>query len=119
MLALHCSGSRNGDVGSEEPAGKMYCLGSSPAYGFATKAYASDVPARQTGDTPSSIADTTTKGNMEHFLLMRMLVDVVDCGRFAGNARKLNLSSLAVNRGVLELEQRLGARLLTRTAGSV
>lgn len=58
------------------------------------------------------------KSHMDHLLLMEMLVAVVDSGSVAGAARKLNLPSPAVSRGVVELERRLGARLLTRTAGA-
>jgi DNA-binding transcriptional LysR family regulator len=52
---------------------------------------------------------------MDRFHLLSVFVAVVDCGGFAGAARKLGLSPPAVTRAVNELEQHLGLRLLTRT----
>ena len=56
---------------------------------------------------------------MDRFHLMRTFVAVVDAQGFAGAARKLGLSPPAVTRAIAELEQRLGARLLTRTTRMV
>ena len=52
---------------------------------------------------------------MDRLYLMSTFVAVVDCGGFAGAARKLNLSPPAVTRAVAQLEERLGVPLLTRT----
>jgi DNA-binding transcriptional LysR family regulator len=52
---------------------------------------------------------------MDRFHLISAFVAVVDCGGFAGAARKLGLSPPAVTRAVNALEKHLGLRLLTRT----
>jgi DNA-binding transcriptional LysR family regulator len=52
---------------------------------------------------------------MDRFHLMRTFAAVVDAQGFAGAARRLGVSAPAVTRAIAELEQRLGARLLTRT----
>lgn len=52
---------------------------------------------------------------MDRFHLMNVFVAVADAESFAGGARRLKMSPPAVTRAVLELEERLGVRLLTRT----
>jgi DNA-binding transcriptional LysR family regulator len=52
---------------------------------------------------------------MDRFHLMNVFVTVADAESFAGGARRLKMSPPAVTRAVLELEERLGVRLLTRT----
>ena len=52
---------------------------------------------------------------MDRFHLMNVFVAVAEAGSFAGAARRLSMSPPAVTRAVLALEERLGARLLTRT----
>lgn len=50
---------------------------------------------------------------------MAMFVAVVDCGSFAGAGQRLNLPGEAVAQGVALLEERIGARLVTRTGAGV
>ncbi len=52
---------------------------------------------------------------MDRFREMECFVAVVEAGSFVGAADVLRLSKAAVSRGVIELEARLGARLLQRT----
>ena len=52
---------------------------------------------------------------MDRFLEMQTFVGVVDAGSFVKAADMLNLSKAAVSRYVLDLETRLGVRLLHRT----
>lgn len=52
---------------------------------------------------------------MDRLHLISVFVAVVDAAGFAGAARKLNISPPAVTRAINELENHLGARLLTRT----
>src|SRR5258706_15317352 len=52
---------------------------------------------------------------MDRLQTMRTFVTVIDEQGFAGAARKLGISPPAVTRAIAELEQRLAARLLTRT----
>lgn len=52
---------------------------------------------------------------MDRLQAMTAFLTVVDSGGFASAARKLNVSPSVVTRAVVELEERLGARLLTRT----
>jgi DNA-binding transcriptional LysR family regulator len=52
---------------------------------------------------------------MDRFHLISVFVAVVECGGFAGAARKLGLSPPTVTRAVNALESQLGLRLLTRT----
>lgn len=56
---------------------------------------------------------------MDRFHLMNVFVAVAEAGSFAGAARRLSMSPPAVTRAVLALEERLGARLLTRTTRMV
>lgn len=56
---------------------------------------------------------------MDRFDAMRAFVQVVDSGGFAAAGRVLNMSRSAVNKHVLQLEDRLGAQLLTRTTRKV
>lgn len=50
---------------------------------------------------------------------MRVLVCVVEAGRFTAPADRLGLHKAAVSRHISELERRLGARLLERSTGAV
>ena len=52
---------------------------------------------------------------MDRLREMECLVAVVEAGSFVGGAEALRLSKAAVSRGVLDLEARLGARLIHRT----
>lgn len=52
---------------------------------------------------------------MDRFKEMENFVAVVEAGSFVGAAELLRLSKAAVSRSVIELEARLGARLLQRT----
>jgi len=52
---------------------------------------------------------------MDWFQEMRVLVAVIDAGRFVATADALGMSKAAVSRYVSELERRLGARLFNRT----
>jgi len=52
---------------------------------------------------------------MDRLTTMRIFCRVVDSGSFAAAAREANLSPAAVTRLVADLEDHLGARLLTRT----
>jgi DNA-binding transcriptional LysR family regulator len=52
---------------------------------------------------------------MDRFLEMQTFNTVVETGSFVGAADALNLSKAAVSRHVVELERRLGIRLLHRT----
>lgn len=52
---------------------------------------------------------------MDRLREMECLVAVVEAGSFVGAAETLRLSKAAVSRGVIELEARLGARMLQRT----
>src|SRR3954463_7134261 len=59
------------------------------------------------------------RNDLWKFDAMRMFVAVLDSGGFAAAARKLRCSPAAVTRAVAQLEQELGASLLTRTTRSV
>ena len=52
---------------------------------------------------------------MDRFREMAHFVAVVEAGSFVAAAQGLRLSKAAVSRNVIELESRLGARLLQRT----
>jgi len=52
---------------------------------------------------------------MDRLQSLEMFVAVAEAGSFAGGARKLGVSAPSATRGVNELEERLGARLFTRT----
>lgn len=52
---------------------------------------------------------------MDRFENTRVFVSVIEAGGFAAAARRLGLSRAAASKHVLQLEQRLGARLLNRT----
>ena len=52
---------------------------------------------------------------MDRLREMEALVAVVDCGSFTGASDKLALSTAAVSRAVVSLEERVGARLLVRS----
>lgn len=52
---------------------------------------------------------------MDRFREMQHFVAVVEAGSFVGAAEVLRLSKAAVSRSVIELEARLGARLMQRT----
>jgi DNA-binding transcriptional LysR family regulator len=56
---------------------------------------------------------------MDKLDAMRALVKVVASGSYAEAARRLGLTRSAVSKGVMELEQALGARLLDRTTRRV
>lgn len=56
---------------------------------------------------------------MDKLDAMRALVKVVSSGSYAEAARRLGLTRSAVSKGVMELEQALGARLLDRTTRRV
>jgi DNA-binding transcriptional LysR family regulator len=56
---------------------------------------------------------------MDKIDAMRALVKVVASGSYAEAARRLGLTRSAVSKGVMELEQALGARLLDRTTRRV
>ena len=56
---------------------------------------------------------------MDRFDSMTAFVKVVECGSFAGAARRLNLSPAMVTTHVRELEARLGVQLLNRTTRKV
>jgi DNA-binding transcriptional LysR family regulator len=56
---------------------------------------------------------------MDRFLEMQSFNAVVEAGSFVGAADSLNLSKAAVSRHVVELERRLGVRLLHRTTRRV
>lgn len=56
---------------------------------------------------------------MDRIANMSVFVAVVDCGSFAGGARRLRRSPAAVTRAVAELEATLGVRLLDRTTRAV
>ena len=56
---------------------------------------------------------------MDRLREMEMFAVVVDTGSFSGAARRLRLSPEVVSRAVAALEDRLGARLLQRTARSL
>ena len=56
---------------------------------------------------------------MDKFLEMQSFNAVVEAGSFVGAAEVLNLSKAAVSRHVVELENRLGIRLLHRTTRRV
>ena len=52
---------------------------------------------------------------MDRFDSMSLLVSVVECGSFSAAGRKLGVPLPTVSRKISELEQRLNARLLTRS----
>lgn len=52
---------------------------------------------------------------MDRIQMLEVFVAVVEAGSFAGAGRMVSLSAPSVTRGVSELEERLGARLFTRT----
>ena len=52
---------------------------------------------------------------MDRIQMLELFVAVAETGSFAGGARVTGLSPPSVTRGVNDLEQRLGARLFTRT----
>jgi DNA-binding transcriptional LysR family regulator len=52
---------------------------------------------------------------MDQLRAMRTLMQVVDGGSFAAASRALNVAPAATTRAIAELENHLGARLLTRT----
>ncbi len=56
---------------------------------------------------------------MDRFLEMQSFIAVVDTGSFVSAAESLHLSKAAVSRHVVELEKRLGIRLLHRTTRRV
>jgi DNA-binding transcriptional LysR family regulator len=56
---------------------------------------------------------------MDHFKAMRTFVQVADVGSFVGASRAMDISPAVVTRVVAELEDDLGARLLTRTTRRV
>jgi LysR family transcriptional regulator for bpeEF and oprC len=56
---------------------------------------------------------------MDRFDAMRAFVQVVDAGSVTRAARLLGLHKATVSQQILQLEERLGARLLTRTTRSV
>lgn len=56
---------------------------------------------------------------MDHFKAMRTFVQVADVGSFVGASRAMDISPAVVTRVVADLENDLGARLLTRTTRRV
>ena len=54
-------------------------------------------------------------GEGERFAALPLFVAVIECGSFAAAGRKLGLSKSAVSKRILQLEARLGVRLLQRT----
>ncbi|MEM7215142.1 MAG: LysR family transcriptional regulator [Pseudomonadota bacterium] len=52
---------------------------------------------------------------MDKLQALEIFVAVADAGSFAGGARTMGMSAPSATRGVLELEERLGARLFNRT----
>jgi DNA-binding transcriptional LysR family regulator len=56
---------------------------------------------------------------LDHFLTMRSFVEVVKKGSYTEAARSLGTSRALVSRHILDLEQRLGLRLLNRTTRSI
>jgi DNA-binding transcriptional LysR family regulator len=56
---------------------------------------------------------------MDKLQAMTIFLAVADAGGFAAASRKLGISPSVATRAVAELEERLGARLLTRTTRSV
>jgi DNA-binding transcriptional LysR family regulator len=57
--------------------------------------------------------------NVDRFENARIFVSVIDAGGFTGAAQRLGLSRAATSKHVLQLEARLGARLLDRTTRRV
>lgn len=53
---------------------------------------------------------------MDRLTSPTVFVRVVDCGGFSAAARRLNISATLVSSHVQALEDRLGARLLNRSA---
>ncbi|MEM1190534.1 MAG: LysR substrate-binding domain-containing protein [Pseudomonadota bacterium] len=56
---------------------------------------------------------------MDRIKTLEIFVAVADAGGFAGGARAVGLSAPSVTRGINTLEERLGARLFTRTTRRV
>ncbi len=56
---------------------------------------------------------------MDRIKTLEIFVAVADAGGFAGGARAVGLSAPSVTRGINALEERLGARLFTRTTRRV
>jgi DNA-binding transcriptional LysR family regulator len=56
---------------------------------------------------------------MDRLASMNAFVRVVETGSFTGAAERLGLTRAAVSKGVMQLEQQLGARLLNRTTRRV
>ncbi|MDX2289121.1 MAG: LysR family transcriptional regulator [Hyphomicrobiaceae bacterium] len=56
---------------------------------------------------------------MDRLREMEVFVGIAEAGSFAGAGRRLNMSPPAVTRAVAALEDRLGARLLSRTTRSL
>ena len=59
------------------------------------------------------------RGLMDRFTGMTVFTRVVECGGFSAAARRLNMSATMVSHHVQTLEDRLGVRLLNRTARKV
>ena len=58
-------------------------------------------------------------GEGERFAALPLFVAVIECGSFAAAGRKLGLSKSAVSKRILQLEARLGVRLLQRAPPGV
>jgi len=56
---------------------------------------------------------------MDRFDAMRAYVQIVDSGSYTKAARQLNLHKATLSQQIRQLEDKLGARLLTRTTRSV
>src|SRR5580692_12786421 len=56
---------------------------------------------------------------MDRFENARVFATVIEAGGFTGAAQRLGLSRAAASKHVLQLEERLGARLLNRTTRRV
>ncbi|MCU0965892.1 MAG: LysR family transcriptional regulator, partial [Burkholderiaceae bacterium] len=56
---------------------------------------------------------------MDRFDAMRAFVQVVDSGSYTKAAQQLGLHKATVSQQIQQLEDKLGARLLTRTTRSV
>jgi DNA-binding transcriptional LysR family regulator len=53
---------------------------------------------------------------MDRLSAMDALVRVIEIGSFSGAARQLHIGQPAVSKAIAQIEERLGVRLLLRTA---
>lgn len=68
---------------------------------------------------PHTVSKLATIEFMDRFEAMRAFTHVVDQGGFAAAGRTLHMSRSTVNKHVMQLEDRLGVQLLTRTTRKV